>query len=300
MLRFAVIGIGAHAKKNIIPALVEASNVELTALGSQTLESYRDIPVYRQYLAAIEAADAVWIATPNHLHANHCLLALKAGKHVLCEKPLCLSTGEAQSIALSQGKLRVVEGFAYRHHPLHSTVRRLLPSIGKLKRIEVRYSYFLDDTHNIRLRSETGGGALNDVGCYGVDYSRFITQREPLELQAELFMRNGIDEHGKALMEFEGGVTAKLFFSCRDKREDSVRLIGEKGNLFIPRAFHLTPKQRGVINCSLAGKAIEKITVPPANQYALAAENFSCLSPLPLDRGNIAVLEKLRGSPQKR
>ena len=114
--------------------------------------------------------DAVYIPLPNHLHAEWTIAAARAGKHVLCEKPLALTAAEAQTMvdACAEAGVLLMEAFMYRHHPSWVAVRELVASgrIGRLQAVDSWFSYFNDDPANIRNILDAGGGALYDIGCY--------------------------------------------------------------------------------------------------------------------------------------
>ena len=128
--------------------------------------------------------DAVYIPLPNHLHAPWTIASARAGKHVLCEKPLALTAGEAQTMvdACAEAGVLLMEAFMYRQHPSWVAVRELVASgrIGRLQAVDSWFSYFNDDPANIRNILDDGGGALYDIGCYCVNLSRMLFGAEPV------------------------------------------------------------------------------------------------------------------------
>ena len=125
-----------------------------------------------------ERPDAVYIATPHPQHAEWCVAAARAGKHILCEKPITLNHAEAMVVAEAAREAGVflMEAFMYRHNPQTRRLQELVAggAIGELRLIRSTFSYGLFDTDNIRLRTEVEGGALMDVGCYDVSASRLL------------------------------------------------------------------------------------------------------------------------------
>ncbi len=128
-------------------------------------------------MLADPALDAVYIPLPNHLHCEWTLKALAAGKHVLCEKPLACNAGEARRMADAAEKagLLLMEAFMYRFHPRTQRIKQLVSdgAIGEPRLVRASFCFSMDpvtlaDPGNPRLRPDTGGGALLDVGCYGV------------------------------------------------------------------------------------------------------------------------------------
>src|SRR5688572_18760370 len=120
--------------------------------------------------------EAVYIPLPNHLHAQWTIAAAAAGKHVLCEKPLALTSAEARVMvaACDQAGVKLMEAFMYRFHPMWAEVRRMLAenAIGELLAIQSWFSYRNVDPNDIRNIPEFGGGALMDIGCYPVNVAR--------------------------------------------------------------------------------------------------------------------------------
>ena len=128
--------------------------------------------------------DAVYNPLPNHLHVPWSIKAMEAGKHVLCEKPIALTTAEAQTLADAAKKhpqLKVMEAFMYRHHPQWQRAEQIVSEgrSASCGRSNSFFSYFNDDPNNIRNQADIGGGGLMDIGCYNISLSRFIFDAEP-------------------------------------------------------------------------------------------------------------------------
>lgn len=175
------------------PAVVEPASVvdgvELAAVAARTLEraeaAARDWGVdraYGSYEALIDDpdVDAVYVATPAALHRRWTLAALAAGKHVLCEKPLAANADEAREVvtAAAAADRIVMEAFHWRYHPVAVQVRALIDA-GQVGDIgQVSAGFVLPEGHiprtDIRWDLALGGGALMDLGCYPVQWARFI------------------------------------------------------------------------------------------------------------------------------
>src|SRR6184192_72444 len=138
---------------------------------------------YEELLADPEI-DAIYNPLPNHLHVPWSIKALQAGKHVLCEKPIALTSAEAQTlldVARQYPHLKVMEAFMYRFHPQWQRAHQLVSEgkIGTLRTIHTFFSYYLNDPLNVRNRADSGGGGMLDIGCYTVSVARFIFGSEP-------------------------------------------------------------------------------------------------------------------------
>ena len=192
MYRMAIIGVGMISTKAMIPGIRQAKTAELTALGTSSREKAQALSAkhgvdrcYSSYQQLLEdpGIDGVYIGLPNHLHKEWTLKALAHGKHVLCDKPLGMDLAEAREMeaaARAAGRV-LMEGFMYRFHPQHALVKELIRkgAIGRVFLFEAHFHYFMEDPDNIRLKRETGGGGLYDVGCYGINSARYILGAEP-------------------------------------------------------------------------------------------------------------------------
>ncbi|HEY4606321.1 MAG TPA: Gfo/Idh/MocA family oxidoreductase, partial [Acidimicrobiia bacterium] len=198
-VRWGVLGSADIAVNKVIPAMLGAKLCRVDAIASrshgraQEVADRLGIPKahgsYEDLLADPEV-EAVYIPLPNHLHATWAIAAADAGKHVLCEKPLAMSSAEAQKMidAAEQAGVKLMEAFMYRLHPLWVEVRRLLAegAIGDLLAIQSFFSYRNVDPDDIRNIVEFGGGALYDIGCYPVNVSRMLFAAEPTDVKASI------------------------------------------------------------------------------------------------------------------
>lgn len=289
-IRWGVMGFGKIAQRAMIPALDRAEHAKLCAVGRRApqeteglkaaskscpqarLETYED-------LLAGDDIDAVYLALPNHLHFEWAKKCLLAGKSVLCEKPLVMVVDQARELRdLAQAKgLCCAEAFMYRHHPQVERVLECLRdgSIGELRLIRASFTYLLSDLSNIRLKPDCGGGALWDVGCYGVNASRYILNEEPKEVLVNSVFgsQSGVDERCAMQLSFASGVQAQIFAATDAWRENQVELLGTKGRLELPCAF-VSPagKRSMVILKNEQGQQVFKID--PVDQYQLQVEAF--------------------------
>ncbi|MEO8251921.1 MAG: Gfo/Idh/MocA family oxidoreductase, partial [Chloroflexota bacterium] len=191
-LRWGILGTAGIAREKVIPGIQGADRCRIVAIASRNAarasEVAREagIPTAHGSYEALLAdpnVDAVYIPLPNHLHAEWSIAAARAGKHVMCEKPLALTAADAErmiEVAERQG-VRLMEAFMYRLHPSWVAVRELVASrrIGRLMAVQSWFSYFNDDPANIRNIRAFGGGALYDIGCYCVNLSRMLFAGEP-------------------------------------------------------------------------------------------------------------------------
>jgi predicted dehydrogenase len=176
-VRWGILSTAKIAIEKVIPGMQASAHCIITAIASRDAERARVAAsrwgiskVYSAYedLLADAEIDAIYIPLPNHLHTPWSLKALEAGKHVLCEKPIGLTSAEAQTLlnaARQHPHLNVMEAFMYRHHPHWRRARELVTDgeIGELKTIQSFFSYYNADPDNIRNRADMGGGGLGSA-----------------------------------------------------------------------------------------------------------------------------------------
>lgn len=203
--------------------------------------------VHRTYgdLLADPEIDAIYNPLPNSLHAEWTIRALRAGKHVLCEKPLASNAREAQEMAQVARETGLVlsEAFAYRYHPLTARVKEIISSgeLGKIKHIEAQFCFLLPSPGNIRFKYDLAGGALMDCGCYPVSLIRHLAEAEPTVegAQARLFAPQ-VDHRMSADLSFTDGRTAHLVCDMLSPKlfRSFLRVEGDAGWLRIINPYH--------------------------------------------------------------
>ncbi len=167
--------------------------------------------------------DAVYIPLVNSLHREWTLRALRAGKHVLCEKPLAMDAREAQEMARAAeaSRLKLMEAFMYRFHP---AMRAFVDGVHDGMHVQASFGFTLKDSTNYRTQAELGGGALLDVGCYVVSVARWILG-EPDDVVARARVRSGVDMSVAALLRFPDGATASLWASFESPEEQELTVV---------------------------------------------------------------------------
>jgi len=254
-LRWGIIGTGNIARQ--FSAGVNASTRgRLVAVASRSADSAlafaraHSIPVhYGSYAQLLTDGnvDAVYVSLPNSLHHEWTVLALQAGKHVLCEKPMASNAGEAEQMfdeAERAGRL-VMEAFMYRCHPQTRAVVDAVRSgaIGQLKLIRTSFCYRTTRVaENIRFRPDLAGGALMDVGCYCLSFSRLIAGAEPIDSSATGHVHeSGVDDLVAGLLRFGGAagdrsnpVLATFTCGMGVQADNTAYVCGSEGYIEIP------------------------------------------------------------------
>jgi predicted dehydrogenase len=308
------------ARRKVIPGMRTADRVDVVAIASRDATTARlvadELGIPRSHgsyeaLLADPDVDAVYIPLPNHLHMEWTIAAARAGKHVLCEKPLALTSADAQAMvdACASEGVRFMEAFMYRLHPSWIAVRELVASgrIGGLTAVQSWFSYFNDDPTNIRNIREYGGGALMDIGCYNINLSRMLFDGEPDRVEASITRDPtlGVDVLTSALMEFGDGIAT---FTCSTRAEDDqrVHIYGTKGRISIGIPFNIPPDRSTSVYVAAGGDppvapAIETLMFDTADPYGCEAQAFAEAildgrpTPTPPEDGvaNMRVIERI-------
>jgi len=287
-LRWGVLSTANIGRAAIIPAIQNSANGELVAVASRQLDKAQAFAAglgiwraYGSYEALLEADDieAVYIPLPNSLHREWTIKAAQAGKHVLCEKPLALNAEECREMeaAARQHGVRLLEAFMYRFHPrLDRTIELVRGgAIGKLSLIHSAFTFRLTRPENIRLDPELGGGALMDVGCYCVNFSRTLAGAEPIEVQAWVrWSASGVDEQMVGSLRFADGLLAQFDCALNLERRETALLAGTDGCLSLPSAF-LPGKGPGDLVEQRGHNLENGIPVGEADEYQLMVEHFA-------------------------
>ncbi|WP_437521827.1 Gfo/Idh/MocA family oxidoreductase [Sorangium sp. So ce726] len=292
-VRWGVLGASTFALTVSLPGMKRGPLTQLTALASRDTGKARDaarslgIPkAYGSYDELLEdpEIDAVYNPLPNHLHVTWTARAARAGKHVLCEKPIALSAKDAEALVDVQretGKL-IAEAFMIRNHPQWQQARDWVRGgqIGDLVSVQTAFSYFNRDATNIRNKKEVGGGALYDIGCYAVNTSRFLFGREPVRVIAlvERDHEFGTDRLTSGLLDYGG---AHLTFTCSTQAVayQRVNALGTKGRIEMEIPFNAPADQPCKIflddGSTLNGSSARVTSFPAVDQYHLQSEAFS-------------------------
>jgi predicted dehydrogenase len=288
-VRWGVLSTADIATGKVIPAMQQGKYIQVTAIASRNLERGKAVAAqmgipkaYGTYeeLLADPNIDAIYNPLPNHLHVPWSIKALEAGKHVLCEKPIALTSAEAQKladVAKQYPHLKVMEAFMYRFHPQWKQAWKMVSEgkIGGLRTIQSFFSYYLDDANNIRNIAEVGGGGMLDIGCYTVSLSRFIFNAEPERVCGivEYDPRLNTDRLSSSILDFGHGTST---FTCSTQLVpyQRVNIFGTTGRIEIEIPFTAPPDKPCKIRYQ-QGEEIEEILFDICNQYTLQGDQFS-------------------------
>lgn len=295
-IKWGVLGTAGIAAGCTIPGMKQAEGCELYAIAGRNenkvlkfQEKYGFEKVYVGYEALLQDSEvqAVYIPLPNHMHYEWVIKALKAGKNVLCEKPLALNACEAEEMyrTAKENNVILAEAYAYLHSPYIKSLKEDIASglIGEIDYIETAFvtQGYKD---NIRLYKEMGGGAMYDLGCYCTTMILSLIDSEPVMVKACAEMNEkGVDLFTAGIMKFENGVRASfnvgmMLGTESNARFDRLYIHGSKGCIKSAVEYN----QAGELSYTIIseGKQIERKVVARQN-YALELEQM-----------NRAILEK--------
>jgi predicted dehydrogenase len=319
-VRWGIVSTANIARRKVVPGMRTASNAEVVAIASREAGAARaaaeELGIPRAHgsyeaLIADPEVDAVYIPLPNHLHAEWTIAAARAGKHVLCEKPLAMSADVAQTMvdACREAGVLFMEAFMYRLHPSWVAVRELVASgrIGRLRAVDSWFSYHNDDPANIRNIASAGGGALYDIGCYSVNLSRMLFGAEPDDVRGTVVRDPGVgvDVLTSGVLRFGDGV-ATFTCSTRTEPDQRVDIYGDRGRIRVEIPFNIPPALPTRVFVTAGGEppvapATETLTFEPADPYGVEVEAFGAAVvsggpvPTPPEDGvaNLRVIERL-------
>jgi len=194
--------------------------------------------------------DAVYIASPHHLHVADTIMCAKAGKHILCEKPFTLDAAEAELAlaAVKENDVYFCEAFMYRFHPQTQEVLKLVKSgaVGKVGHIRAEFSFQAGrDWQNFRTSRVVGGGGTMDVGCYCVSYCRAVAGAEPSRVEYSFVPAgDGYDAWGAGLLHFPGDITASIATGVHLQMENQVVIYGDEGKIVVESPWFCSAQVR--------------------------------------------------------
>jgi len=270
MLRFGTLGAAAITPRALVYPCVDEPGAYISVIAARNrarAEAFADchnIPgVVDDYQSVLEhdKVDAVYIPLHIPAHREWTIKALKAGKHVLCEKSMAANAAEAEemaTVAREEG-LVLMDAFHYRYHPVFERAREIIKAgeIGRVEQIDAAFHIPIRDPNpdNIRMNYETGGGVTMDIGCYPISWVRHLLDAEPAEIDAEAIVGPpDVDLMLKTRQRFADGVLAT---TSGDMRPDTrfradFTVTGDLGRLKVTNP--LVPQSGHLIELTTAGQ----------------------------------------------
>ncbi|MBL4716233.1 MAG: oxidoreductase [Bacteroidetes bacterium] len=291
-VRFGILGCADIAKRKIIPAILASTDAELICVASRdknkggefgktfnciVLDSYDQLIQY-------DEIDVVYIPLPNSMHCEWAIKAAENGKHVLCEKSLALNLQEAEKMvnAAKANNVVLFEAFVYQFHPQHKQVKEIVKSgeIGDVKYVNIGFG-FPEKDFNIRYVPELGGGALLDVGTYGIHFARNLFDQEPTDIKCNttIHKKYKVDWSGNVIMRFSDAVV-NLYYAFGVYYQNFYEIVGTKGRIRIDPAFSIPPNLNPCIEIEVNNE-VKTLPVDDCDQFFEEVNYFTSLVDTP-------------------
>jgi predicted dehydrogenase len=297
MLRIGLLGAAKIAPTAIVAPALKVPEVTLAAVAARDIARAKEFATkygIKRVIGSYEAMiadpdlDALYIPLPNGLHGRWAIAAAKAGKHVLCEKPIAANAEEATAMvaaAQDAGKV-LMEAFHWRYHPLADRMVEIVNSgeLGEIQHIHTSMCFPLPLFSDIRYNFKLAGGAMMDAGCYAVHMARTLGGFDPEVVSAVAKLRDpNVDRAMEAELRFKSGAKGTVSVSMWSRKllNISAHVTGSEGELHVfnpvmPQAYHrLTVK-------TAKGKRTENLGRRPTYLYQLEAFTNACLKGTPV------------------
>ena len=287
-VKWGIISTANIGMAKVVPGMLKSTELEVVAIASRNLKRARqaamDLGIAKSYgsyeeMLADPEIDAVYNPLPNHLHVPLTLAAARAGKHVLCEKPIAITAKEAALLRKAPKGIYIAEAFMVRHAAQWLAVRERVKKgeIGDVRMINVVFAYFNRDPKNVRNMADIGGGGMLDIGCYPITVSRFIFAADPKAVTATIDRdpKFKTDRTAGGLADFGNGRHLSFSISTQTAPHQRVQIVGTKGRIEVEIPFNAPPDKPN--RYFVQGMAMDEGTwheVPVSDQYMLQAEAF--------------------------
>lgn len=289
MFRWGILSGAKIAKEHLMPAISESRNGIISGIACRNPNDAKPLAaqfniehIFADYdeLLASPDIDGVYIPIATAHHVYWTTRAAKAGKHVLCEKPLSMIAAEIDDLIKlrdATGKL-ISEAFMVYYHPQWQKVRSLLAdgAIGELMHVRGAFSFYTDDPKNTRNVPELGGGALRDIGVYPIVTARFATGQEPLRLRADtkFSAEFGTDIFTNATLEFDN-FSMSFYCSTQLSLYQDMSFHGDKGRIHLSAPFNAGLYDHARVHLfNNKDKSENTFRYNDARQYRLQVETF--------------------------
>lgn len=298
-IRYAVVGLGHLTLEEILPALSSCKKSRLTALVSGSPDKMQKVAAqygikpencysYQTYdqLKNNQEVDVIYIVLPNALHKEYVIRGAKAGKHILCEKPMATSSKECEEMisACRNASVKLMIAYRIQYEPHNRKLRELIKgqTFGTPKFIEASNAQSSANPAHWRFKKAlAGGGALPDIGLYCLNTNRFILGEEPIEVFAYQYSTPGnplfkeVEELISWQMRFPSGVIASCASDYNVHESRRYRVMCDKGWLNMDKAYAYKGQKLTTAKAEGMMEKQEEISLAEKNQFAAEIDHFS-------------------------
>ncbi len=296
---FAVVGLGHLALEEVLPAFGASKKAKLTALVSGSPDKARQVAAqygvaenniynYQTYerLADNRDVQAVYIALPNSLHAEYTIRGARAGKHVLCEKPMAISVKECEQMieACERANRKLMIGYRIQYEPHNRMAREMARNkqFGQVKYVDAMNGQRQGDPNQWRLDKErAGGGSLVDLGIYCLNTARFLLGEEPTEVSASIYTPPNdprfreVEDLISFQMRFPSGVIVNSASSYDSHDANRYRVYATEGWFGLETAFRYRGTQMETARADGKVERVEKPQIEAKNQFATELDHLA-------------------------
>ncbi len=291
---YALVGLGRLSTNQLLPAFAESKHCKVTALVSghpdkakqlaggfgvpeKNIYSYENFDTIKDN----PDVDVVYVVLPNSMHAEYTIRAAKAGKHVLCEKPMANTPEECQQMidACKAANKKLMIGYRLRYEPHHIRAIEMVQkqTYGKLRMMNAEHSFNIGPNQWRTNKKLAGGGPLMDVGIYCLNFSRYLSGEEPVAVSAQSFQ----DKSDPRFQEVESSMAFTLHFpsgalaACTTSYEHAgvgqFHFMTDKALVACDPAFGY-----GGLKMSVrSGGGVEMLDIPQVNHFASEMDHFA-------------------------
>ncbi len=298
---FAVVALGRLSLEEILPAFAECEKAKLVALVSGSPEKLRTVaaqygvsPRHCYDYAGFDrlrddpAVQVVYVVLPNGLHREYVERAAKAGKHVLCEKPMATSSADARAMiaACERAKVKLMIAYRIQYEPYNQRARRFVQegTFGRLVGATMTNTQTVAANGAEQWRHKralAGGGSLPDIGLYCINTARFLTGEEPIEVTAEQYSPPGdaryaeVEETVAWTMRFPSNFLAQCLTSYGARDDKSQKLNFATATVDMPGAYRYRGQQMYVARNVGDEDQRQQVNVTPKNQFAAEIDHMA-------------------------
>lgn len=286
-MKWGVLGYAGIAQRKLIPALVQSEYAVPYAVASRSAEKLQEAKaqfgfkaLYQDYneLLCDPEVEAVYIPLPNALHKEWTIKALRAGKHVLCEKPMAQTPEDCQQMidCAKENGVILAEAFMYRFGKRMQIVEQILKSgaLGRIRTIYSSHRFVLRDAGNVRVNASLGGGSIWDVGCYPVNLIGMIMKDEPVSVKTEKIDFQGVDASLSSVLRYEDGTICTINCGFGAQGVNLTEISGEDGLMVIRNTFSDMDEPDPAPILLIQNGAVTEIPVPAFHTYTMEVDAF--------------------------